>query len=125
MMMTGRRTRRLLREDMDRRFYRLGQFLGGYLHVDWRELYGTPEGAVEKAIEEYPIELRQQVRRELNAVLAEATEDDKLRDVLNSGLGVKVHFKKPQEARAFAVDVEARLMRSIKDHFDEARDSRS
>lgn len=125
MVMTGRRARQMLREDMDRRFYRLGLFLGGYLHQDWPRLYGTPEMAVQKAIEEYPIELRQQVRRELHAVLSEATEDDKLRDVLNWGLGVNVHFKKPEEARAFAEDVEAKLMESIEQHFEEARDSRA
>lgn len=121
--MTGRRARQMLREDMDRRFYRLGQFLGGYLHEDWPHFYRTPERAVDKAIEEYPIELRQEVRRELRALLSEVTEDEKLRDVLDSGLGVNVHFKKPEEARAFAEDVEARLMRSIKEHFGEARDS--
>lgn len=113
----------MLREDMDRRFYRLGQFLGGYLHEDWPYFHGTPERAVDKAIEEYPIDLRQEVRRELRALLSEVTEDDRLLDVLNWGLGVNVHFKKPEEARAFAEDVEARLMRSIKDHFDEVRDS--
>ena len=110
---------------MDQRFYRLGQFLGCYLHEDWPHLYGTPEKAVEKAIEEYPIELRQQVRRELQAVLSEATEDDKLRDVLNLGLGVNVHFQKSEEARTFAEDVEARLIRSIKQHFDQPRDRQS
>lgn len=108
----------MLREEMAQRFYRLGQFLGCYLHEDWPELHGTPERAVEKAIEEYPIELRQQVRRELHDVLSETAEDDKLRDVLNWGLGVNVHFKKPQEARTFAEDVETKLMRSITDHFD-------
>lgn len=118
--MTGRRAREILREEMDRRFYRLGQFLGCYLHEDRRELHGTPERAVEKAIEEYPIELRQQVRRELHDLLSETTEDDKLRDVLNWGLGVNVYFRKPEEARIFAENVEAKLMRSIKAHFNKA-----
>jgi hypothetical protein len=123
-VMTGRRARQMLREEMDRRFYRLGQFLGGYLHQDWPHFYGTPEKAVEKAIEEYPIELRQQVRRELLVVLSEATEDKELRKALNEGLGVNVHFKKPEEARAFAQEVEAKLMRSITEHFCEALNSR-
>ena len=123
--MAGRRARQLLREDIDRRFYRLHQFLGAYLHEDWPQESGTPERAVERAIEEYPIELRQQVRRELRAVLSEATEDERLRDLLNVGFGVNVHFKKAEEARAFANDVEARLLRSIKEHFGEARDGPS
>ena len=68
--MTGKRTRKLLREDMDQRFYRLGQFLGGYLHHDWPHFHGSPECAVNQAIDGYPIELRQQVRRELQAMLS-------------------------------------------------------
>jgi hypothetical protein len=123
--MVGRRTRRLLREDMDRRFYRLGQFLGAYLHEDLAYYHGTPMRAVEEAIETYPIEERQEVRRELHALLCETTDDDKLRDILNWGFGVAVHFKRPEEARTFAKDVEARLVRSIKEHFDQARHSRS
>ncbi|WP_373490841.1 contact-dependent growth inhibition system immunity protein [Parasphingorhabdus sp.] len=94
--MVGRRSNQMLREDMERRFYRLGQFLGGYLHEDWPKLYGTPEIALGKAMEESPIELRQQARRELTRVLAEFEEDKKLREVLNSGLGVNVFFKKPR-----------------------------
>ncbi len=64
-----------------------------------------------------------EVRRELRALLSEVTEDERLRDVLDLGLGLNVHFKKPEDARAFAEDIEARLMRSIKEHFDEARDT--
>jgi hypothetical protein len=116
-MMIGRRTRELLREEMDRRFYRLGQFFGCYLHEDWPELHGTPEKAVEKAIEDYPVDILQQVRRELRDVLSDTAEDEELRDVLNWGLGVNVHFKKPEEARTFAEAVETQLMRSIKKHF--------
>jgi len=116
MVMAGKRARRIVREDMNQRFHRLGQFLGSYLHEDWPLLYGTPGQAIDKAIEEHPIELLQQVRRELQMVLAEE-EDDKLREILNLGLGVYVSFKTPNEARAFAEDVAAKLMTSIKGHF--------
>ena len=124
MVMTGRRARQILNEDIERRFYRLSQLLRGYLHEDWPIFYGTPEKALEKAIEDYPIELQQRVRRQLNAVLCEVTADEDLREVLNWGLGVNVHFKKPEEARAFAEDLEAKLMSSIKRHFSDARDNR-
>jgi hypothetical protein len=103
---------------MDRRFWRLGQFLGGYLHEDWPQAYGTPEKAIEQAIEEYPLDLRQQVRRDLHAVLSEITDDKELREVLIWGLGVYVHFKEPRDARAFGEDVESRLRASIKDQFE-------
>ena len=116
--MTGRRARRLLWEDMETRFYRLQQFLGSYLHEDWPIHHGTPEKAVEDAISEHPVELLQQVRRELRTVMLECPDDAELLGVLNDGLGVNVYFKKPAEARAFAEDVEEKLLASIKSHFE-------
>ena len=115
--MTGSRARRLLREEMERRYYRLRQFLACYLHEDWPEFYGSPQRAIDVAIAEYPIELRQQVRKELATLLDEAPDDVELREKLNNGLGVCVYFKEPGEARAFALDAEERLMTSIKKHF--------
>jgi len=116
-IMGGGRTRRSLHEEIAQRFFPLGQFLGCYLHQDWPRFHATPEEAVEQAIEEYPIELRQDVRRKLHALLTELTDDWELRDALNEALGVSVYFKKPEAARAFAMDVEAKLMASIKGHF--------
>ena len=113
--------RRLLREQMDERFYRLGQFLGCYLHEDWPEDSGTPEAAVDKAISEYPVELLQQTRRELETVLKEFSDDTRLRAVLNNGLGVNVYFKRPAEARDFAELVEQKLMSAIRAHFAGSR----
>jgi hypothetical protein len=114
---TGNRARRLLREDMERRFYRLWQFLGCYLHEDWPEMHGSPQAAVDAAIADYPIEYLQEVRHQLVAVITENEDPAMLRDVLNDGLGVNVWFKQPEEAREFADHVEAKLMASIKAHF--------
>jgi hypothetical protein len=111
--MKGERNRRRLHEEVEKRFYPLGQFLGGHLHQDWPKLHGTPEQAVGKAIEEYPVELRQELRRKMAALLMELTDDWQLRDALNRALGVNVHFKTPAAARAFALDVEARLIASL------------
>ena len=119
--MTGDRSRRLFREEMEQRFYRLRQFLGCYLHEDWPEESGTPESAVDRAISEYPIEFLQQTRRELAIVLAENADDTRLRDVLTDSLGVKVYFGNAGEARAFAESVEQRLMNAIKTHFEGSR----
>jgi len=116
--MTGARTRRLMRDDMDRRYYRLHQFLACYLDQDWPDFYETPGKAVDAAIAEYPTELRQQARRELASVLEETSDDKQLRDILNWGLGVRAHFRKPQDARAFAEEVERKLMASIKHDFE-------
>jgi hypothetical protein len=103
---------------MERRFWRLWQFLGGYFHEDRDLLYGTPEQALERAMAEYPVELRREVRHQLVAVMAETEGDETFECVLTDGLGVNIHLKHPSEARAFAEHVERRLLASIKEHFD-------
>jgi len=95
----------------------LAQFLGGYLHEDWPIFSGSPENAVVQAIAEYALERRQQARRELVMLLEGSDDDAALRAVLNDGLGVNVHFKKPAAARAFAEEIERKLLRSIKSRF--------
>ena len=98
--MSGRHVQ--LGEEMQSRFERLWQFLGGYLHQDWPELHATPEGAVADAIADYPLEMLEEVHRQLQSVLAETPDDTRLRSVLNGGFGVNVYFHRPAEARAFA-----------------------
>ena len=110
-----------LRDEMERRYYRLQQFLTCYFHEDRDLLYGSVEDALAKAIAEYPVELRQQVRRELAALMEEQPDDAMLRRALNDGLGVNLYFRKPAEARAFAEMVARELLESIKAHFEEAR----
>jgi cobalamin biosynthesis protein CobT len=110
-----------LRDEMERRFYRLSQFLGCYFHEDRSILYGSVEDALAIAIAEHPVELRQEVRRELVALLEEQPDDTMLRQTLNDGLRVNLSFRKPAEARAFAETVEHRLIESIKAHFEKAR----
>lgn len=111
--MTGRRARERYRNDMDQRFHSLAQFFGCYLHPNWPDFHDTPQQAVENAISDYPIALRRQVRGELQAVLTEFKQDKELREILNWGLGVSVHFRKAEEARSFAEDVNRKLMQSI------------
>jgi rhamnose utilization protein RhaD (predicted bifunctional aldolase and dehydrogenase) len=92
----------------------LCQFFGCYLHEDWPLDSGTPEKAVDQAIADYPLNYRQQVRRELNSFLERHEDDTRFRAILNEGLGVNVLFKKAAEARLFAQEVERRLLDSIK-----------
>ena len=120
--MSGRRVQ--LHEEMHSRFERLWQFLGGYLHQDWPELHGTPEGAVSDAIADYPLEMLEEVHRQLEAVLAETPDDTRLRAVLNGGFGVNVYFRRPAEARAFADDTLDRLEAAITERRREARPAR-
>jgi len=104
---------RLLEEDMDRRYWLLRQFLVGYLHQNWPDFDSAPEEAVRNAIAEYPNELRRQVARELASLFAECRDDSRLRDVLNWGMRINVHFEKPEDARAFSEDVQQKLIASI------------
>ena len=108
-----------LRLEADALYPLLSRFLGAYLHQDWDICSGTLEKAIDRAIAEHPVHLRQQVRRELVSVLERCGDDARLRDLLNDGLGVNLYFRKPAEARSFAEEVERKLLMSIKSHFQE------
>ncbi len=116
--MTGRRARQLLREDMEARFHRLGQFFGCYFHEDRAIFHGSPEQALDAAIADHPVALRQEARRQLRALMAEFPDDASLRRVLNDGLDVNLHFEQPAEARAFAEMVDRELLESIRTQFE-------
>lgn len=111
-----------MRDEAVERFPTLAQFFGAYLHEDWDMDGPTPQHAVDAAIAGHPVHLRQQVRRELVGLLASAGDDTRLRDLLNDGLGVNVYFREPGEARAFAEEVERKLLASIRDEYGYQRD---
>jgi hypothetical protein len=112
-----------LREETEALYPRLSYFLN-YLHEDWPILNGTPENAIEQAIADHTLPLRQEVRRELAGLLERCDDDARLRDILNDGLGVNLYFEKAEEARAFAQVVERKLMKSIKSHFQDRSEGR-
>ncbi len=99
----------------EQRYYELRQFLGGYLHQDWPEMHGSPAGAIDDAIGEYPVPNRRTVYAQLLAVLGAAEDDVDLRRILNRCFGVNVRFAKPREARAFADMVVEKLAASLRD----------
>jgi len=108
-------TRRL--DEEGERYPVLGQLLG-YLNEDWPIDYGTPEKAIDAAIADFPLKMRQRMRSELAGLLSEYEDDHpRLRAVLNKSLHVNVYFKKPAEARAFAEETERKLMESIRGAF--------
>jgi hypothetical protein len=109
-----------VRAETEERFPALHQFLGCYLG-DWPADAATPLDAVDRAVAEYPVAQRRKVRRELAELLGSAGDDCGLRRVLNDGLGVNVHFRKPGEARAFAEAVERKLLQSIKSDYEDRR----
>jgi hypothetical protein len=103
-----------VRAETEARYATLRQFLACYLHEDCLPDYGSPQQAVDAAIVEYGPAARQQVLRELIALLSSTDDDTRLRRFLNDGLGVNVSFRKPAEARAFAQEVERKLLASMK-----------
>lgn len=92
----------------------LYQFLGAYCHQDWPEEHGTPEDAVNAAIADYPLEMRQQVVREWREWNAAAGAVDDVRKMVNEGLGVEVWFEKPSDGRDFMNEVGVKLIASIR-----------
>jgi hypothetical protein len=108
-------------DEAEARYPMLQQFFGCYLHEDWPEESGTPQAAVNAAIAGYPLEMRRQARRELEALLRSTDDDSTLRRVLNDGLGVNVYFRESGEARAFAEEAERKLLDSIQGEFERRR----
>ena len=114
-----------LRLETEARYPLLSQFLGCYLHEDWDIFSGTPEKAVDQAIAESGVSIRQRVRGELIDLLEGCDDDVRLRRIINDGLGVNLWFKQPGEARAFAEQVERKLLLSIKSHFQDRIEERT
>ena len=106
---------------MERRYSRLYQFFGCYFHQDFGIMHGSVEDALAAAIADHSVELRQQVRRELRAVMDEYPDPKMLAAVLNDGLGVCFYSTKPGWARDFAEMAERELLASIKAHFEDRR----
>lgn len=102
------------RRRAEERWPTLCQFLAAYCHEDWPDFHGTPEGAIDAAIADYPFEGRQTVLREWrdwNGV--EGTQHDP-RAAVNEGLGVEMMFYQPEAARAFMNMVYDKLILSVR-----------
>jgi hypothetical protein len=103
-----------LRDEAERRWPALHQFLVCYCHEDWSVLHGTLEGAIDAAIAGKHLEGRQQVAREWWDWNANAGVSEDLRAIVNRGFGVNRHFKQPIEARQFMDMVYDKLVLSIR-----------
>src|SRR3546814_12690448 len=77
----------------------LRQFLECYLHEDWNHFDASPEAAIDRAIGDHALDVRQAIVRQWrdwNAV--EASQHDP-RLALNDGLGVNILFESPKAGR--------------------------
>ena len=113
-----KRRARQLRFEAEERWPTLRHFLG-YCHEDWPEMYGSPEGAIDTAISEYPLEMRQEALREWRDWNATAGDVEDVRDLLNDGFGVNVNFRKPIEGRNFMNSVYEKLIVSVRNETGE------
>lgn len=113
------RKARDIRLEASKRWPQLYQFLAGYCHQDWPEDYGTPEAAVDAAITDYTLAMRQQVLQEWRDWHASVEAVDDIRKIMNDGFGVNVWFKKPIDGRRFMDEVHDKLVISIKREIEE------
>ena len=66
---------------LEQQYPALWQFFGAYLHQDWREEYNSPSAALEDFVEGSPA-LAVDVPRELDDILASATDDAALEELM-------------------------------------------
>jgi hypothetical protein len=109
----SRRLRELRIETKDR-WPMLDQFLGAYCHQDWPEDYDSPEGAVDAAISDHPLEMRQEALRQWRDWNASVGIEDDVRKLVNDGFGVSVFFKRPIDGRNFMNLVYDKLILSVR-----------
>ena len=105
----------------EERWPTLYQFLAAYCHEDLRDFHGTPEGAVDAAVADYSLEMRQTVLREWRDWnIAEGSKNDP-RLAVNDGLGVNVMFYQPVDARDFMNVVYNKLIVSVRSETEAKR----
>jgi len=100
--------------EAEERWPALQQFMGCYLHQDWPDDHGSPDNAIEAAIDENPLDVRKAVTRDWwnwNATLGAQYDP---RAAINEGLGVEVVFESANEARKFMNSVYDKLVVSIR-----------
>ena len=109
----SRKTREI-RLESEERWPTLRQVLCCNFDEDWDRLYGSPAGAVDAAIADYPLPVRQQALKEWRDWNADKGAQYDPRDAVNDGLGVNVLFNKPEEARQFMNLVYDKLIVSVR-----------
>ena len=108
------RKRREIRLETKKRWPTLYEFLAGYCHEDWPEIYGSPEAAVDAAIADYLLPMRQQVLKEWRDWNSTRGAEYDLRSAVNDGFGVNIYFKEPSAARQFMNMVYDKLIVSVR-----------
>jgi hypothetical protein len=96
------------------RWPNLFQFLGGYLHQDWPEHSGTPEKAIEDAINGWDLPGRRLVLKEWRDWNSVRGCRRDVAACVNDGLGVEVYFSSEVEARKFMNLVHDKLITSVR-----------
>jgi CdiI immunity protein len=109
----SRKTREI-RLEAEERWPTLYQFLGAYCHQDWPEEYGSPESAVDAAVSDYTLQMRQKALKEWREWNSTQGSDFDPRAAVNDGFGVCVYFKEPTDARQFMNMVYDKLIVSVR-----------
>ena len=109
----SRKTREL-RLEAEERWPTLYQLLAAYCHEDLGICHGSPEGAVDAAIADYPLGTRQTVLREWRDWNSNVGSKYDPRAAVNDGLGVNVFFEQPEDARVFMNMIYDKLITSVR-----------
>ena len=76
-------------------------------------MHGSPEQALDRAVSEQSREARAKAFAEFEDWSRVTSETSDIRDQVNDGLTVNLHFKKPQDARDFMMLAGDKLKRSL------------
>ena len=109
----SRRTRER-RLEAEERWPELCRFLGGYLHEDWPEMYGSISNAVDVGVREWHLAGRQAVLREWRDWNSSVGWTNEVVAFLQDGIGVNVHFNSDVEARQLMNAVYDKLIVSVR-----------
>ncbi len=108
------RSRREQRLEAAERWPLLSNLFGGYLHENYRILHGSPEGAIDAAIAEHPLEHRQALLKEWRDWSTRRGWKHDEHEFAWNGFRIYYSFETAPEARAFMNMLYDKLITSVR-----------
>lgn len=108
------RSRREQRLEAGKRWPLLSNLFAGYLHENYRAFHGSPEGAIDAAISELPLDYRQAILKEWRDWNTRRGWQEDVHNFMWYGFGVYYTFDSAAEARQFMNMVYEKLITSVR-----------